>query len=472
MNSEVGGSIASIGGALRKGKLTSVELVESVLAQAEDHDATVGAFVSRFPESARTAARIADRELTEGRNRGPLHGIPIAVKDLLATDDGETTGQSHGWDREWGRRGDGPAMRRLREAGAIVVGKTTTMELATGLPTVEDGFPVPRNPWDTERWPGGSSSGSGIAVATGMAVAAIGTDTGGSIRCPASLSGVTGFKPSFGLVPKSGVLPVGLTYDHVGPLARSAEDCAILTSVMAGFDVTDPLSARGEHPPADSMIGRTLQGVRVGMLRSIYEGVEGVDATLIGRMDEAAEVLREAGAMVVDVSIPLWRELGDATMLGAVCEHYANFAEELAERWDSIGRSARTTLALGALTSARDYAQAQRVRAWGAHQMRDVWARVDLIASPTTPRSAMFLTDMSSIGIFPSFTSPWNGLGVPAVSFPIRPDIDGLPQGMQLAGPLFSDAVVLAAAHAFQRLTSWHRALPDPLVTSSRRGAH
>lgn len=454
-------SIREIGASLGAGDMTVTEIVEQCIAVADAADEHLGTYITRFDDAARAQAERLDLELQNGRSRGPLHGIPVAIKDLLATDDGPTTAQSLGWSTEWGERGDGAAVRRLRDAGMIVMGKTTTMEIASGLPTADDPFPLPRNPWDPRRWPGGSSSGSGSAVATGMAPAALGTDTGGSIRCPASLSGVTGFKPSFGLVPKSGCIPVGLTYDHVGPLARTTEDCAILTRTMAGWDAEDALSSKEDHRPADSMLNRDLRGVRIGVPRHLYEDSSGVEDSVRRAMAEALDVLATAGAVVVDISVPFWREVGDATMLGAVCEHYANFADELAEAWHRIGRSARVTLAIGALSSARDYAQAQRVRAYADDQMRSVWNGVDIIASPTTPRSALPLEDMSGIGAFPGFTSPWNGLGVPALSVPMRPDAEGLPQGLQLAGPYGHDAHVLSAGHSFQQSTSWHRAAPE-----------
>lgn len=226
------GDLSTIAADLREGTVTSAALVEAALAGAEALDGQLGLFLARFDNAARTAAHERDEELAGGHDRGPLHGVPIVVKDIIATIEGPTTAQSRVLDAGWGAGIDAAVVSRLRAAGAVILGKTTTMEFAIGYPDPAKGFPVPRNPWDPERWTGGSSSGTAAAVAAGVAPAGLGTDTGGSVRLPAAYCGITGFKATYGAVPKSGVVPLGYSVDHVGPMARSVEDCAALLDVL------------------------------------------------------------------------------------------------------------------------------------------------------------------------------------------------------------------------------------------------
>jgi aspartyl-tRNA(Asn)/glutamyl-tRNA(Gln) amidotransferase subunit A len=235
--------------ALRDGSSTSVGLTERLLARSDALDPKLGAWQSRFDAAALSRAAEADAELAQGTDLGPLHGLPLAVKDIIATSEGPTTAGSLVLDPEWGAGRDAPVVARLREAGAVIVGKTTTMEFAFGAPDPAKPFPAPRTPWDPNGWAGGSSSGSGAAVGAGLALAALGSDTGGSIRVPAALCGVSGLMPTYGRVPKSGVVPLAYSLDHVGPLALSARDCALLLGALAGPDPTDP--SRADRPVAN-----------------------------------------------------------------------------------------------------------------------------------------------------------------------------------------------------------------------------
>ncbi|MDH3681112.1 MAG: amidase, partial [Acidimicrobiia bacterium] len=263
-------TIASAGDALRDGELTSVELVTRLQGAADDLDETLGTWLARFDEAALAAAAEADAELAAGRDRGPLHGIPLGIKDILATDEGPTTAQSLVLDPTWGDQGDGPVITRLREAGAVLMGKTTTMEFAVGRPDFSKPFPVPRCPWNTDRWAGGSSSGTANGIASGQILGGLGTDTGGSVRLPAAYNGISGHKPTFGLVPKSGCVPLGLSYDHIGPMARSAWDCAAMLNAMAGPHPSDRTTV--EHPAGPdghdylASIDRGVEGLTVGVI--------------------------------------------------------------------------------------------------------------------------------------------------------------------------------------------------------------
>jgi aspartyl-tRNA(Asn)/glutamyl-tRNA(Gln) amidotransferase subunit A len=215
--------------ALREGTVTSVALTEAAIAAADAADETVGTYLTRFNEYALERAATADAELARGEDRGPLHGIPFGVKDILAMAEGPTTAQSLILDRSWGAGKDAPTVARVKAAGAVITGKTTTMEFACGIPDATKPFPIPRNPWNLDTWAGGSSSGTGSGVAAGMFLAGLGTDTAGSIRIPAAFCGVSGLMPTFGRVPKSGCVPLGYSLDHVGPMARSARDCTRAT---------------------------------------------------------------------------------------------------------------------------------------------------------------------------------------------------------------------------------------------------
>ena len=295
-------TITDAAAALRAGQTSSVELTRAAYEVADRHDSELGVYLSRFDETALAAAATADAELAAGLDKGPLHGIPLGIKDIIATEEGETTAQSLVLDRAWGAQGDAPVVARLRAAGAVITGKTSTMEYAIGIPDPEKPFPIPRNPWNPEHYPGGSSSGTGGGVAAGMFLGGLGTDTGGSIRFPATNCGITGLKQTFGRVPKFGCVPLGYSYDHIGPMARSAADCAAMLSVLAGHDQRDATSV--DRPVDDYLSGLTgsLEGVRIGV-DPLLEHSSMTVPELQSVLDAALTELRAAGATVVPVTL-------------------------------------------------------------------------------------------------------------------------------------------------------------------------
>ena len=455
-------TIESAARSLRDGTLTSVGLVSSLLAAADALDPQLGVYLARFDSQALEAARRADAELASGQDRGPLHGIPLGVKDILATDEGPTTCQSLVLPASWGDQGDGPVLKRLRAAGAVIMGKLTTMEFAVGIPDKTKPFPVPRNPWNTQRWTGGSSSGSGSGVAAGLMLGALGTDTGGSIRVPAAYCGITGHKPTHGLVPKSGVFPLGYTYDHLGPMCRSVWDCAAMLTVMAGADPSDRTSvARAATDYTAALRGGdgSLHGVRVGVLVNDLIRDHSADWTWAA-LEEALVRLREAGAETVEVRAPLYDELHAATFLGLQAEAYAYHRNWLVNQWSDYGRPTRLSLALGALISGGDIAQIERVRQAGREQISALMAsqRLTVLASPTMGYGATAFSGgpKEALSVRSMQCSPWNGTGFPALALPMGFDPDGLPLSLQLIGRPFGDGEVLAAGHAYQSLTDWH----------------
>lgn len=456
-------SIAVASAMLRSGEITSVELTTASLRSSESQDGALGTWICRFEEAAMARAAEADRELAEGVDRGPLHGIPLGIKDILATDEGPTTAQSLVLDPRWGDQGDGPVVRRLRDAGAIIVGKTTTMEFAIGRPDFSKPFPIPRNPWDPERWTGGSSSGTANGVASGQILGGLGTDTAGSVRLPSAYNGISGHKPTFGLVPKSGCVPLGMSYDHVGPMTRSAWDCAAMLQVMAGADPSDRTTV---VRPADdylSDIGRGLHGLTIGVIDN-QAMVEGSGPDALALLADAAAEFEAGGAAVQNVEVPLYAEMGSAAFLALQAEAFAWHRDTLANRWEDYGRPTRLTIAQGALINAGDLVQIERVRHVARARIAQTMVDqgVDLLISPTTGYGATPFSgaDPAALSMAALHTPAWNSTGFPALSIPMGFDSDGLPLGLQIIGLPFDDKGVLAAGHAYQQRTDWHQQRP------------
>ena len=460
-------TIRTAAAALRSGETTSVALVRSAHAAADLLDPQMGTWLDRYTEQSLSRAEQADAELAEGRDLGPLHGIPLGIKDILSTDEGPTTAQSLTMDPTWGDQGDGPVVARLRAAGAVIMGKTTTMEYAIGRPDFSKPFPVPRNPWNLDRWTGGSSSGTGNGVAAGQILGGLGTDTGGSVRLPAAYNGVSGHKPTFGLVPKSGCVPLGMSYDHVGPLARSAWDCAALLSVMAGADPSDRTTV--ERPAIDYVaqleqgFERSLDGLTVGIITNDAI-TEGSDEATMAVFDDAVAALTAAGATAKRVEVPLYDELAAGAFLGLQAEAFAWHRDRLAERWDDYGRPTRLTIVQGALISAGDIVQIERVRQVARRQVEAMVDAegLDVLLSPTTGHGATPFNGggTEALSIRSLHTPAWNSTGWPAFSVPMGFDPDGLPLGLQIIGRPFADDLVLAIGHAYQHLTDWHLRRP------------
>jgi aspartyl-tRNA(Asn)/glutamyl-tRNA(Gln) amidotransferase subunit A len=460
---------------LRAGELSSVELTGAMLARADLLDRRLGSYLARFDEQALAAAAAADADLAAGVDRGPMQGIPVAVKDILAAAEGPTTAQSLILEAAWGDGRDAPIVSRLRAAGAVITGKVTTMEFACGMPDAAKPFPVPRNPWDLGTWPGGSSSGTGSGVAAGLFLAGIGTDTGGSIRCPAAFCGVSGLKATFGRVPKSGCVPLGYSLDHVGPLARSAADCAAMLSVLAGYDASDPDSADVPVPDYLGALEQSMAGVRVGVVREHHFPAALTDPAAPACFEAAVSALEGLGASVVEVSLPYFRELGAATMMTWEAEALAYHRGDLRTRWSDYFASTRVMVARGALVSGADYVQAQRVRRVAQRALRRLFEDVDVIVTPTNVRGAPRydehdrLLDIDHL-VEGLFTPYWNSVGNPVLAVPMGFTGDGLPLSLQLAGRPFEEALVLRAADAYQRATDWHLRVPPLMMAAETAG--
>lgn len=449
--------------ALRAGTLTSVALTEAAIARAAALDGDLGVYIMRTDDEARAAAAVADRDFAAGIDRGPLQGIPIGVKDIIATRDAPTTAQSLILDPAWGAGVDAPVVARLRAAGAVLTGKTTTMEFATGMPDVSKPFPVPRNPWDLDRWPGGSSSGSGAGVAAGLFLGALGTDTGGSIRLPAAYCGITGLKPTYGRVPKSGCAPLGYSLDHIGPLARSARDCAAMLEVLAGYDATDPTCAAAAVPPYLAALTGTVKGMRIGVERANHLTAPNADPAAVAAFEDAVAWFASAGAAVEEVAVPYYREIRAASTVTMRGESTSYHLADLQARWAEYGVHTSKAVAQGAIVSAADYVQAQRFRSLARRTVAAMMEPYDVLLMPTALMGAPRLAglDHASFVNWPTFTQPWNFLGLPALALPMGFTPGGLPLSLQIVGKPFAETTVLRAGDAFQRETSFHLQLPS-----------
>lgn len=455
-------TIADAATAIRTRTTTSVELVSRALAAADAFDGQWGAFVSRYAEQALAAAEAADEAIRSGIVLGSLHGVPLCVKDIITTAEGPTTAQSLVLEEDWGS-GDAPVVARLRSAGGVIVGKAATMEFAVGRPYPSDPFPIPRNPWNPEYWTGGSSSGTGGAVAGGMALGGLGTDTGGSVRIPAAFCGITGLRQTYGLVPKSGCVPLGHSLDVIGPMARTARDCALMLDLMVGWDGSDPTTV--DRPRTSYAAGLTgdLTGMRVGVDRlSRFAGRE--DPALADTFDAALSALAEQGAELVDIELPHYEELTEVQTVTVSGEALAYHLPNLQERWQDYGRATRQTVSGGVFYSAADYVQAQRMRRVGQKALARLFGELDLVVTPTTSIAAPRVDDLeyyySVDGLRALHTPYWSSVGHPAMSVPMGFNGEGLPMGLQIAGPAFGDQAVLLAGDAFQRATEWHLARP------------
>ena len=453
-------TIVEAGAALRAGELTSVELIRTVLARADKIDADLGCFLARFDDDALSAAATADAELAAGTDRGPLHGIPLGIKDLLAAREGPTTAHSLVPSRVAPPGVDAEAVARLRDRGAVIVGKTSLSEYALGAPDPDAGLPLPRNPWDREHWPGGSSSGTASGLAAGLFLGGLGTDTGGSIRIPAACCGITGLKPTYGRVSKSRCIPLAYSLDTVGPMARTAEDCAVLLQVISGQASSDATSADEPVPNYISALTGDLSGVRVGVER-VHHGTQvGADPEVVARVEEAVKDLERAGAIVEEITIE-HRQIADAaTRVIMHTEAFTQHRPTLRDRWHDYGPFTRLLLTHGAFLSAADYVQAQRVRSLVRAEVKQLLKRVDVIVTPTVGVPAPRL-DADFVALMPLFfTGVWNLTGNPALSLPVGP-VRGLPVGMQIVGRPFAEATVLRVGDAYQRRTDWHRRRPE-----------
>ncbi len=454
-------TVAEAGERIRAREVSPVELTEAYLGRIERLNPAVNAYVTVTAERAREDARRAADEITAGGYRGPLHGIPIGLKDLYGTEGIRTTAGSIIYKDNVPAQ-DCTVARKLREAGSVLLGKTNTHEFAWGTTTNNPHFGATHNPWDLDRIPGGSSGGSGAAIAAGMAAGTLGTDTGGSIRIPAALCGCVGLKPTFGRVSKAGVVPMSWQFDHPGPIVQTVEDAAIMLGVIAGYDPSDFATVPVPVPDYTAALRDGIKGLRVGVPRSLFFGL--LDDEVRAAVDAAIEVLRGLGAEVRDVEPGVTRELvGEAWTL-VVAESQEYHAKDFASRREDFGRDLQAVLSQP-LPSAVGISRAYRASYEVKELFRRVLEDVDVLVTPTTMRSASIIgeetvlvgdTELTTGGAFASLTMPFNIAGLPALALPCGFDAAGLPLSLQIVGRPFDEATVLRAGYAYEQATEWH----------------
>lgn len=456
-------TIAELGSRLARQDISPVEVTEAMLERIERHNDEMRVYISVLRNAALEQARQAEHEIRNGSYRGLLHGIPIALKDNVATE-GIRTSCASMVDPDWVPDFDATVYTKLRDGGAVLLGKANLFEYAFSMNTT---FPQPINPWHAERSSAGSSSGSAVAVATGMAHGSIGSDTGGSGRAPANVNGVVGLKATYGRVSRTGVVPLSYSLDHVSVFTRRVADAAILIEAISGHDSRDEYSSTRPVPGIGTKIGQGIRGMHIGRARGFTH--EDIDPDVVSVIAQAFDVLRNLGAEIEDVQLPYVEHcvaLQSSIMLPeAATVHYHN----LRETPEKLGQTALMRLDLGSVIPATAYIHAQRVR----KLMRDEFQRVleiyDVIVGPANPvragEAGSWTThldgrdiDLRTVG--PEYTGIYNLVGLPAIVIPAGFSSEGTPIGLQIAGQWFDEATVLQVAHAFEQATDWHRRRP------------
>jgi aspartyl-tRNA(Asn)/glutamyl-tRNA(Gln) amidotransferase subunit A len=450
-------TIRELGERYRKRDLSPVEVTRTLLGRIEQLDPMLHAFITLTADRAMADARAAEAALQRGDAR-PLLGIPVAHKDIYCTRGIRTTGGS-ALLADWLPEDDATCVRCWQEAGTVLLGKLITHEFAFGLQLPGHRFLPARNPWNTAHIPGGSSSGSGAALAAGLVVGATGSDTGGSIRGPAAFCGIVGLKPTYGRVSRAGVLSLSWTLDHTGPMARTVEDCAYLLQAMAGHDAADPASSRVPIDDYLAPLGQDIRGVKIGVPRAYF--FDGIDAEVAQAFEGALTTLRELGAEVRDVTIPSLHTT-PAFLLILMAEAFAYHERDIREHPELYGDVLRERILTGALVTAAEYTQAQRLRAQLCREMAEVLRDVDVLATPTAPAPAtpFTLAQDPEFGFPRSNMPPFNLTGLPTLALPCGFTSSELPLSLQLAGRPFDEGMVLRVGHAYEQATPWHTRRP------------
>ena len=459
-------SLADAARAIKAGDLSPVELTEACLERIRETEATLHAFISVFEEEARAAAAEAAAEIRAGCHRGALHGIPVAVKDNIALRGHRTTAGSKIL-ADWIPAEDSTVVARLREAGAVFVGKTNMHEFAWGGTSANPHYGTVRNPWNPERFAAGSSGGSGAAVASGCCLMALGTDTGGSIRLPSSVSGLCGIRPTIGRVSNAGVIPLAWSMDTVGPMARTAEDCALALNLIGGPDGKDPGVARIPMDDATAALADGVDRLRIGVVPHFFSHLQ-LDVGRAVRM--ALATLEGLGAQLVDIEIAHIEGNISAQLTIESCEPSAYHQGWLRTRPDDYGDDVRSLLELGELQLATSYLQAQRYRSLLRSEFIRAFDQVDVFICPTLPFTAVPVgastvviedgVEEDMLSAIMQHTGVPSLVGLPSMSVPCGFS-EGLPIGMQIIGKPFAEATVFRVGQAFQSATDFHRRRPS-----------
>ncbi|MBI4640853.1 MAG: Asp-tRNA(Asn)/Glu-tRNA(Gln) amidotransferase subunit GatA [Candidatus Tectomicrobia bacterium] len=439
---------------LKRGEISPVELTKALLERIEALNGSLVAYITIVADEALAAAKSAEEAIRSGAYRGPLHGIPIALKEVFETKGIRTTAGAKILENHIPETNSTVA-EQLSDAGAILLGKTNMHEFAAGFTGINEHFGTSRNPWDLERIAGGSSSGSGTAVAASLAIAAMGSDTGGSIRVPSSFCGLVGLKPTTGRVSSFGVIPLSWTFDHAGPMTKKVEDAALMLNILAGSDPLDP-TTWNTPPPLDdytTALTKEIRGLKVGVPTDYF--FEEIDPEIDEAVRKAIRLLESFGAIVEEVPFPQARAAREIFMTIVTAEAYAYHRENLEKHPDKFGERVRRFVEGGREISSAQYIQALQTMKKLRREMGLLFEKADLIVTPATPVPASKIGEpRGSIG---HCTLPVNPLGLCAIALPCGFTSEGLPIGLQILGKPFDEATILCVAHHYEQATEWHK---------------
>jgi aspartyl-tRNA(Asn)/glutamyl-tRNA(Gln) amidotransferase subunit A len=454
-------TIAQAGQQIKARKLSPVEYVDHLSARVEALDDQVHAFLTPTFTLAKQQAKTAESEIMAGRYLGPMHGIPFGAKDIYETAGILTTGGSR-IAQQYVPTSDSAVISKLYKSGAVLLGKLQTHEFAHGGPSLDLAWPPARNPWKLDRFTGGSSSGSGAAVAAGLVGVALGTDTGGSIRGPASLCGIAGFMPSSGLVSRTGVMPNSFTLDHCGPMAWTVEDCALMLQAIAGHDPADGNSFMQPIPNYAESIGQDLKGLRVGVLRYVWEEDLVAHPEHRKALDEAVEIFKKLGATVQDCRLRPMQDYMDVKVVLAETEIFGVQQQGLRERPSDYGHDFLTRILPAVMFQSLDYLAASREQRRMLEEMKPIYEKFDLLlmpgfgpAQPITSHRPISFWRKANPQVLANIT------GGPGLSVSCGFSTEGMPMGLQIIGAPLADALVLKAGHAFEQAIGLRHKRPE-----------
>lgn len=459
-------TIGELSNLIKRKEVSPVEVTDSVLKRIDAVNPRINAYITILRDEAQAAAQETEKTILAGKYLGPLHGIPIALKDLFLTKGIRTTCGSKIL-ADYVPDENATVVERLNEAGAILLGKLNMHEFARGSTSNNPYYGPVRNPWSRDMVPGGSSGGSSAGVAASLCPGSVGTDTGGSVRNPASLCGIVGLKPTFGRISRYGVLPLSWSFDHVGPITKNVEDTALIMNVIAGWDPKDPGSSRLPVPDYTQALVASVKGLKIGICREQLWDAADAEVRLVA--EKAIAVLEKLGAHVEEILLPHLKYL--ATVYNCIRSPEAACYHEtyLETRPDDYGDDVRNVLEMGKLIRATDYVKAQRVRRIIIQEFQAAFRKVDVIVGPTAPVTAFKIgTNTVRINgkvvdirnVTSQLTRPFNVTGQPAISIPCGFASDGLPVGLQIAGKAFAEETVLRVAYTYEANTEWHKRKP------------
>jgi len=454
-------TIAEVSRLIEQKKLSPVELTTELIRRTQGIDPQLNTYLLLTAERALDQARQAEREIAAGNYRGPMHGVPFGLKDIYSTAGIRTTGHSRIC-LDTVPTTDATTVKKLYEAGAVLTGKLATHEFAHGGPSFDLPWPPARNPWNREHFTGGSSSGSGAAVAAGLVPAALGSDTGGSIRGPAALCGIVGLKPTYGLVSRHGVYTNSFSFDHAGPMTWTVEDCAIMLQAIAGYDAKDPASAARPVPDYRAALTGDIKGLRIGVVRHLHDDCA-VTPEVGTALEQALRVFSLLGATLGEVRLRPALDYYDVKITIAESELLAVHEHALRTRPGDFGEDFLGRVLPAVLITGRDYIQAHRERRRMLAEMAPVYADYDVLVTATAGGPAPRLETWRTIEFWrrASLTTPFNVTGGPALAQCIGFSSNGLPLSMQIVGRPFDDATVLRVAHAYEKATPWREKRPE-----------